>query len=490
MKTTSAGPSRHEDWEPNFEDQKHYPHFDAPLKLSEIKRIVNDPEIVARNAFFPLIQYEKKWQPFRTPQKSAAGKPSPSKPEKKSRKIRYAARRDAYIYARYRRVLSPLYEECIRSVGVDDVPIAYRKIRDANGKGKCNIEFAKDVFDLIRELKQCYVITLDISKFFESLDHSRIRRVWEGLLGLSPLPKDHEAVFKSLTSYRWVDRTEAYRRLGYFGTKTTPKGDKIEGYLRPFSDMPKQLCTPPVFREKIAGKGSEPSIIQKNENDYGIPQGTPISDLIANMYMMEFDVFIKEISALHGGKAFRYSDDILLVVQADDDLHAEKIEEKVRTSIASFGPQLFIKESKSSIHKFTIKGQTQACAHLKGGGKNGLEYLGFRFDGKSVYLRDSTLSNLKRKMTFAGRIKATRHKRRFSDRDAKELIDTFNFDHFFQTFMRVENFDSSLSVRNWTFWTYARRAVEAFGTRGKPIEKQLKFLKPDGRRLIEGTLSD
>lgn len=483
MKTTGAGPSRPEIWEPSFEDQKHYPHFDAPLKLSEIKKIVNDPARVAQNAFFPLIQYEKKWQPFRSPKS-----PKKQRPERKTRKIRYAARRDAYIFARYRRILSPLYEKRLVSANISDVPIAYRKIPDESGKGKCNIEFARDVFDFISESENCYVITLDISKFFESLDHLKIEQDWLDTLGEKELPPDHRAVFKALTDYRWVDQTEAYRRLGYFGEKVTPKGEKIEGYLIPFDEMPKQLCSPPEFREKIAGRGVEPSIIRTNENSYGIPQGTPISDLIANMYLMQFDKIIKDIASKRDGKAFRYSDDILLIIKAKDDADALAVEEEVRSSITKFGDQLQIKESKSSIHRFFLSGEKQKFVRLKGSGNNGLEYLGFRFDGSKIYLRDSTLSNLKRKMTFAGRIRAQKHRKRFSDRSPDQLVDTFNFDHFFQSFMRVEEFDTNSSVRNWTFWTYARRAVQAFGERGKPIEKQLKFLKPDGRRLIEREL--
>ncbi|WP_233997776.1 hypothetical protein, partial [Erythrobacter sp. HI0077] len=135
--------------------------------------------------------------------------------------------------------------------------IAYRKIQGPTGRGKCNIEFARDVFDTIKRLGDCYVITLDISKFFESLDHERIRKLWENLLEVRSLPADHKAVYKALTDYRWVDRTEAYRRLGYFGEKLTEKGEKIEGYLTPFAMMPKQLCSPAEFRDKIAGNGRQ-----------------------------------------------------------------------------------------------------------------------------------------------------------------------------------------------------------------------------------------
>lgn len=486
MKTAGAAPSRLSKdpiWEPSFEDLKHYPHFDAPLKLSEIRKIVNDPIRVTQNSFFPLIQYEKRWQPFRV------SKTNP-KPDPKVRKIRFAARRDAYIYAKYRKILSPLYESKLVELGISDIPIAYRKITAGNSKGKCNIDFAKDAFDFVASNSNCFVITLDISKFFESLDHNRIQKIWTDLLGVKTLPADHQAVFKSLTAYRWVDRTAVYERLGYFGQKQSKNGTNIQGYLKPFKDMPKQLCLPKEFREKIAGSSKFPSIIHKNTDQFGIPQGTPVSDLIANMYLMHFDVYLRDMAIAYNGRAFRYSDDIMLVVNVSKQADAETIEKDVRSKISYFGSELVIKETKSSIHQFVAgKDNKLQCLHIKGAGKNGLEYLGFRFDGTRVFLRDSTVSNLKRKMTFAARIRAEEHKKRYSDRTAAKLKCSFNYDHLFQTFMRVEEFDTTKSVKSWTFWTYARRASEAFGLCGKPILKQLKFLKSDGKRLVDRVLS-
>lgn len=394
-----------------------------------------------------------------------------------------------HIYAKYRRILSPLYEKKIEEMGVSHIPIAYRKIANSNGRGKCNIDFAKDVFDAISNLENCYVVTLDISEFFESLDHKRIREIWTDLLGGS-LPKDHLAVYKSLTEYRWVDRIEAYRRLGHFGLKTAKNGKVVEGYLTPFDQMPKQLCKPAFFRERIAGSASFPSIINKNDFDYGIPQGTPISDLVANFYMMEFDLYINRIAKRYSGSAFRYSDDIVLIIDSDKEYIARGVEKAVRSSVKRFGSQMEIKEEKSSIHRFFRNSAgNSSFQHVEGKGRNGLEYLGFRFDGRFAYLRDSTLSNLRRKLTYSARMKSSAHRKRYSNRISIDLIATFNFDEFFQNFMRVEEFDSSKSVRNWTFWTYARRAVDAFENRGTPIMKQLRFLKPDGRRMIEEELS-
>ena len=451
---------------------------------------MHNPTKVAHNAFFPLIQYEKRWQPFRRPKAKTKPEPENQKPEPKNRKIRYAARRDAYIYAKYRRILSPLYESRLRSLDISDIPIAYRKIVSRSGKGKCNIDFAKDAFDAIADLTNAFVITLDISKFFESLDHQKISEIWAGFLEADSLPADHHAVFKSLTNYRWVDRVQLYERLGYFGKKQTKNGIWVNGYLKPFKDIPKQLCSPKEFREKVAGSKKFDSIIQKNSNHFGIPQGTPISDLVANFYLLDFDVYLKDLARKHNGRAFRYSDDIMLIVNIDDESLAHDLEKQVRLKISSFGNQLTIKENKSSIHEFSIDARGKMrCRYVKGAGKNGLEYLGFRFDGSRVFIKDSTISNLKRKLTYSARIRAKGHKRRYSNRTSVQLIDSFNFDHLFQTFMRVEEFDKAKSVKNWTFWTYARRASETFGVPGKPILKQLKFLKPDGKRLVETLLA-
>ena len=88
--------------------------------------------------------------------------------------------------------------------------------------------------------------------------------------------------------------------------------------------MPKQLCSPKDFREKIVGNGIDyKTIIKKNpyilNNEYrGIPQGSPISDIIANMYMLDFDQAVKNLSDKRDWYYRRYSDDILLIVPANE----------------------------------------------------------------------------------------------------------------------------------------------------------------------------
>ncbi|MFC3631362.1 hypothetical protein ACFOM8_18155 [Paracoccus angustae] len=187
-------------------DLKHYPHFDAPITLKEIRHLVTDPQRVAANSFYPFFLYEESWQPYRST--------DAAKPDKKTRPIRYGARRDAYIFAFYRRKLSRLYEARLREMGIEDCPIAYRQVlKPRLGGGKCNIDFAKDAFDEIDRLGDCVAVALDIKGYFENLDHKRIKSIWCDLLGVDELPPDHYAVFKNITKYRYVDQRSVYSRL-------------------------------------------------------------------------------------------------------------------------------------------------------------------------------------------------------------------------------------------------------------------------------------
>jgi hypothetical protein len=73
--------------------------------------------------------------------------------------------------------------------------------------------------------------------------------------------------------------------------------------------------------------------------------------------------------------------------------------------IAAFGPKIAIKPAKTSVVAYTVANAGKLAFELIDGmqGRNGLEYLGFRFDGRRVYLRDSTLSGFYRKMGWKAR---------------------------------------------------------------------------------------
>jgi hypothetical protein len=208
-------------WVPKL---KHYPHFDSPISMSDVIALVKSPQAVAANTYYPFMRYDQSWQPYRGSNSPKASKRAKAramqKPEKKTRPIRFASRRDAYIFSYYRYLLQAPYEKLLADTGLDESVIAYRRIRQPNGSGKSNIEFAREAFDRIRTLGNCAAIALDISSFFESLDHALLNEKWARVLGDDTLPPDHASVFKAITRYAVVDREEVYERLGFLKEET------------------------------------------------------------------------------------------------------------------------------------------------------------------------------------------------------------------------------------------------------------------------------
>lgn len=465
-------------------DIKHYPHFDRHLSLDKIANLVNDPESVSRNKFYPFFLYNESWKPFRKLD-SDGNKPAP-----KSRPIRYASRRDAYIFTHYRRILSDLYEAELRRLGINHCPIAYRKILKPSGGGKCNIDFAKDAFDSIIRLENCVAIALDIKGYFENLDHGRIKDIWCHLLGTTTLPRDHYTVFKNITKYHVVDQKEVYRRLGII-QDIEANGYLRETYTIPYKKMPTQLCTPKVFREKVCGGDPNlPSLIVSNKTGRGVPQGAPISDLIANFYLIHFDATISKFANEAGGVYMRYSDDILIVLPGGE-AEANTAQQLALSEIQKYGDHLIIKDEKTCVVKFTKGPSEQTFEHVRGPqGANGFEYLGFRFDGKNVYVRDSTMSRLYRKVSLTAKGFANNFANSHPDKSAEEIISTFNYSDFSQRFLKVHPDDLSPDDHaTWTFYSYLKRASETFGERGKKILPQARnfrqFMRDRLKRSME-----
>jgi Reverse transcriptase (RNA-dependent DNA polymerase) len=457
-----------EEWRLKKSDLKKYPHFDPVISTKKAEAFATNPDCVAHHAFYPFIRYRQRWTRFA--EKGGKG-------AVKERPIRYAARRDAYIFSRYRHLLSQHYEAELTRLGLDASVLAYRRIPATDSRGgKCNIHFARDAFLKIRELGNCFVIALDVSSYFESLDHARLKQMWCRMLGANRLPADHFKVFEAITKYAVVDKVSLYERLGYYGDKTTRGTNSVKGYLSPYDEMPKQLCRGKRFRELIRGGGGQKSILEKNYKDYGIPQGAPISDLLANLYLLDFDSTVAGWVREIGGAYYRYSDDILIVAPGAE-AEGTSLMARTRDLIRRFGARLEIKEKKSSLFVFRRHDANQDVALVLGTqGKNGLEYLGFRYNGKKVYLRDATISNLRRNVARAANRDAYACARRYPDKDVANLRSLFNYERLIKRFGKVEDFNGTgeKDYRNQTFWTYANHASKVFGPLGKPILRQLR----------------
>lgn len=74
-------------------------------------------------------------------------------------------------------------------------------------------------------------------------------------------------------------------------------------------------------------------------NPYGIPQGSSMSALLSNIYMIPFDLKIKKLAEEVGGMYRRYSDDIIFVCSKD---HRNEVQEKIKSAILERGDNLKI----------------------------------------------------------------------------------------------------------------------------------------------------
>jgi RNA-directed DNA polymerase len=138
------------------------------------------------------------------------------------------------------------------------------------------------------------------------------------LLNVDFLPTDHYAVFRAITKFSQVDRDELYKALGLH-----PRRPRAGGKHR--------VCTAQEFRDIIRGRG----LIAVNRTGKGIPQGSPISAVLSNIYLLEFDARIQALVSAQGGFYRRYCDD-LLVVMPTAELRAEMLA-TIRTMLSGLG---------------------------------------------------------------------------------------------------------------------------------------------------------
>ncbi|RYG95107.1 MAG: hypothetical protein EON58_14870, partial [Alphaproteobacteria bacterium] len=328
-----------------------YIHFDLPVSQESAERLACDPAKVARHSFYPFVGYTNVIKKITRDEQGQVVK------KDKPREIKIAAHRDAAIYARYADLLSPAYEAELACRGLAKVVTAFRQL----STGGTNIDFAGEVFLYIDHHRPCIALAFDLEKFFDTLDHGLLKQRWINLLGVGRLPDDHFSVFQSLTRFCWVNRDETFTKLGI--SSNNPKANNR-----------RRICHPRDFRQQIRQSG----LLRPNPTSgKGIPQGSPISALLSNIYMLDFDETLNiEISKL-GGFYRRYCDDIMIVVPPDQQQAAEEL---VATSVHT--AKLTFNEGKTDRAAFPEgKGQPTAPPDPGSGFSDRIQYLGFTYNG-------------------------------------------------------------------------------------------------------------
>lgn len=399
-----------EDW---FKTKK-YPHIGLPIKIKDynrVKKYVENPGKIKAHSFLPFIHKTILKRKFRANKKNISFNPSKKRKRLKEKpKVRdtyFSSHLDAIIYSKYNHLLSQAYEDFIQFVLFNESIVAYRKIPKIIGKkgNKCNIDFAKTSFEYIHDnrSKKLSIIIADITSFFDNLNHKVLKSQWSKILGKTTLPLDHYSIFKAITRIKYVESQQlfdAYKQT-MIVEKGIPNSSKLKTYLR------KGINGTRYFKEKKAVaycdkkefiKNNLNLIISKN-NKTGIPQGSPISATLANIYMLEFDEYIFDLVNDRKGFYQRYSDDLIIICEQsyEQEIMQElrnAIKSKVKLEIQPAKTKLYHFEMKNNIFKGFAVDEVNGTAYHK----KPLEYLGFLYDGEKVLIKSSGFSKFYRSM--------------------------------------------------------------------------------------------
>ncbi|WP_395317719.1 reverse transcriptase domain-containing protein [Fructilactobacillus frigidiflavus] len=380
----------YEDLKNNIPKLKKYKHFDYPLTENSFSRNLvkiykNGDSFIKHFGFTPLIRVVISNTRYVTDRNERNEIWRHLK--KKNRNISLTSHKDALIYLFYGRVLSECYEEYLKDKEYSDSVVAYRK-------NNSNINGAKRVIDFVWTNRDCWIIKGDFSSFFDNLNHYLLNKNYNEVLsfvnGDKNLNNEWNTVFKQITKFRFVDEKNVRQ------TCINKNGLPLR-YGRKQLD---QL----IHDKKLKVK----------KNYKGIPQGTSLSAVLANIYMIEFDEWASELSKKYSGLYQRYSDDFVFVIPKVSITDYDKIQNLKNEIIQKSKKTLYlkIKKEKTKLLQFS-DGKI-----LDENNKNKVfSYLGFSFNGSKVYLRSGTTY----RFWYRGKKRAKSMARKYNERRVYKL---------------------------------------------------------------------
>lgn len=405
---------------------KKYPHIGKPLTSRKdkgwIKNYIENPENIANHKFVPLLHRtlsQRKYRPTENAPKNNSGKRQRSVRDKKERHIYFPSHLDSIIYSYYSHLLTKAYENYLENKPYGSVAVAYRKIPIGNGKSgnKSNIEFAFEALEFIESNKhrKLSIIVADVTSFFDNLDHRILHSQWKRVLNTNNLPNDHYTVFKNLVDNKYVNENELFKRfqnkliierfLPNDTSQKVLKRKKVSKIYNMRHENVVAFCDKDEFFEEATDlirmdKPYNKDIRQKlnKKEKKGIPQGTPISATLANIYMLDFDERVHSKTTSKNAYYQRYSDDLIIICdQIDEEYFYDLIRKEIEDEA-----NLNIQRKKTNIYRYEFDDKSDFKGGLIKNGKlnsnKQLEYLGFAYDGLKVRVKTAGFSKFYRTM--------------------------------------------------------------------------------------------
>lgn len=444
---------------------KGYPHFDSEYSKGQVDDVLKGLKATGKLArtFYPLIRYQ-------IPKYKRDDNGRIFIDRKNPRHIMHTSRVDSNIYSVYRNILMNKYESLLKELQIESCVIAYRRIPVSAGsdRNKCNVHYANEAIEEIKNQIDAHgnscAIAMDITKLFDTLDHKLIKKQWNKVMGFEKgLEKDHFTVYKNITRFRYIDAKKLEKILKIDIGEICKANNLIRKENKQSQKMGKPKKRPNL---KICSDIDFRNLVLKETiqgGDKGIPQGTTISDVIANMYMLDFDCSMKQFALENGGYYRRYSDDILFICPCE---HQSKAIAFISALIGSV--HLKISDGKTLVSQFEKAGDAISCKTFEGAElkpiQKPFEYLGLSFDGKNTRIRQSTISGFYDKLS--ARIKkevqiaASKLKNRGIDHpDDEQIYKIISFDMVRNSYMRNEDPDPDEEFMG-NFYTYAQLVAD------------------------------
>lgn len=359
------------EWKEKHKDSRNLAHFDVKVSLAQVWEYISDPKKIEKHGFYPFINYTLSTRKY--------DELSEDKTKVKDRDICYSAHIDRFIYQYYGFLLNQQYNNRAKADGIQEASIAYRDELHKN-----NIHFAEKAISFIKTQAECYVIIGDFAKFFDSLDHDYLKTRLCDLLGKDKLPPDFYAVFKNITKYSTWSREHllSHNKMG------TTKKDLVA-----FNKLDRAISVK-QFKEL------KKQVIKPHKEKFGIPQGSAISAVFSNVYMLAFDKSINDYTTGNSGLYMRYSDDFIVVLPKTNLEHFKTQFQHISSLISSI-PGVKLEPDKTQLFEYK-NGIIRSCNEdVLDGVPNShdlMNYLGFTFNGRFVSIRDKTVSRYYNKL--------------------------------------------------------------------------------------------
>lgn len=355
----------------NIFKQKTYKHIDKVVDIKDIELKIKNPNYIISHGFYPFLSYTLEFRKYTEEINEETNHHWKIKP----RPIKYASHIDRCIYQWYSYLLNEKYNSYCNKNDLNKSAIAYRTCL----RGKTNIEFASIAFNFIKKCESCYILVSDFSNFFDFIEHKKLKENICKVMGLAELSEDFYKVFRSMTKYSYIEKQDI---IDYLINKGLETEDSIKKNNSLF--------------EKISWKEAKKELkdkIETNKETYGIPQGSPLSGIFANVYMIDFDQKANEYAKSKKGLYMRYSDDLIMIIPTNEVNSINDIWDEL-SKIKKDYPTLKMNISKTSGYLYEnnqIISLHSQVPNMQKGGKF-ISYLGFSFDGKYIKFRDKTLT--------------------------------------------------------------------------------------------------